>query len=383
MPADIKCPKCGSQMVVRTAQKGPNAGQSFHVCIMYPDCKGKVAIRERADKIPFHWWAGQQLASLLPFRKKSWIYGFKVCEWPVVMHTAKAAFFLGCSLAQANKQAAERILAEAATNQPWETEFSEAIQYLDRGRAQSEDEDTATFEDFYPELTSRKFKGVLIPQEECVGRVGQWVIPGLILGVLYTETASSMLKVWVSQERKVIGLGVRGLKVDSAPLLTSVEEARKQAQSLYETWQNEYGSGFSTTEMEGLGYKGQDPWLQAFMPLYKKATPLIKSVVEKSSDGLPADLETLIEAYRQLRPILESTKKLPKPKRKEFRRIQKAFEGTLSQCIAAGGMGVKMLDDFGHNAQTAARMRIAGIVGLTEQARLLYEVLCKELTPFV
>ncbi len=42
MPVDIRCPQCGSETVVRTAKKGPNAGQRFHVCINYPDCKGKV-----------------------------------------------------------------------------------------------------------------------------------------------------------------------------------------------------------------------------------------------------------------------------------------------------------------------------------------------------
>lgn len=47
MPEDIKCPKCGSETVVRTVKKGPNAGLSFHVCTRYPECKGKIAIEEQ------------------------------------------------------------------------------------------------------------------------------------------------------------------------------------------------------------------------------------------------------------------------------------------------------------------------------------------------
>ena len=44
MPEDIRCPICGSETVERTATKGPNVGQRFHVCNHYPECKGKVAI---------------------------------------------------------------------------------------------------------------------------------------------------------------------------------------------------------------------------------------------------------------------------------------------------------------------------------------------------
>ena len=49
MPEDIKCPICGSETVERTAQKGPNAGQSFHVCNRYPECKWRVSIRKEKD----------------------------------------------------------------------------------------------------------------------------------------------------------------------------------------------------------------------------------------------------------------------------------------------------------------------------------------------
>ena len=49
MPEDIICPECSSKTVIRTSKKGPNVGQSFHVCIRYPDCKGKVENKNHND----------------------------------------------------------------------------------------------------------------------------------------------------------------------------------------------------------------------------------------------------------------------------------------------------------------------------------------------
>jgi ssDNA-binding Zn-finger/Zn-ribbon topoisomerase 1 len=34
------CPKCGSNMVIRTARKGVNAGNKFWGCTQFPQCKG-------------------------------------------------------------------------------------------------------------------------------------------------------------------------------------------------------------------------------------------------------------------------------------------------------------------------------------------------------
>ncbi|WP_039928179.1 restriction endonuclease [Alishewanella jeotgali] len=36
----IQCPVCNSDMVLRTAKKGPNAGNQFYGCIRYPSCRG-------------------------------------------------------------------------------------------------------------------------------------------------------------------------------------------------------------------------------------------------------------------------------------------------------------------------------------------------------
>ena len=59
----------------------------------------------------------------------------------------------------------------------------------------------------------------------------------MIVGVLFPETALSMLKAWSTQEsRGEENLGVGGLRVNRTPLLASVEEAYAHAQSIYEAW---------------------------------------------------------------------------------------------------------------------------------------------------
>ena len=37
---DSACPLCGAEMVLRTAKKGPNAGEKFWGCSAFPKCRG-------------------------------------------------------------------------------------------------------------------------------------------------------------------------------------------------------------------------------------------------------------------------------------------------------------------------------------------------------
>jgi hypothetical protein len=46
LAGDIKCPICGSKTSLRTSKKD---GSKFHVCVNWPDCKGKVAYDEDWD----------------------------------------------------------------------------------------------------------------------------------------------------------------------------------------------------------------------------------------------------------------------------------------------------------------------------------------------
>jgi len=40
--SEIKCPKCGSPMILRTAKRGPNAGGKFYGCSRYPECEATL-----------------------------------------------------------------------------------------------------------------------------------------------------------------------------------------------------------------------------------------------------------------------------------------------------------------------------------------------------
>lgn len=55
MSEDIRCPKCGSEMIIRPIKKGPNVGRKFYVCIYYPECKGKAAMPFDKDLFLEQW----------------------------------------------------------------------------------------------------------------------------------------------------------------------------------------------------------------------------------------------------------------------------------------------------------------------------------------
>ena len=44
----VMCPVCGSDMVVRTARRGPNSGKQFWGCERFPSCKGTRILSGRA-----------------------------------------------------------------------------------------------------------------------------------------------------------------------------------------------------------------------------------------------------------------------------------------------------------------------------------------------
>jgi len=38
----VKCPKCGNDMILREAKKGPNQGRKFRGCSRFPKCRAAV-----------------------------------------------------------------------------------------------------------------------------------------------------------------------------------------------------------------------------------------------------------------------------------------------------------------------------------------------------
>jgi ankyrin repeat protein len=155
----------------------------------------------------------------------------------------KAAFFVGCSLALVNKSAAEEILAEAARTDaiegrglPWRTAFAPQARILENGCMARGDTTRLRFEDIYPELFTEEWSDVFVVADECSVRIGQFVIPGLMCGVLHPEVSFSMLEGWVSQESKWENLQIGGLRVNMSPLMTTVDGACEQAQAIYKDW---------------------------------------------------------------------------------------------------------------------------------------------------
>ena len=124
----------------------------------------------------------------------------------------------------------------------------------------------------------------------------------------------------------------------------------------------------------------QKQCLKSFMAIYKQASPLIDAVAKLDTEGQPADLSSLLEAYRNFSPLLKSLKEMPKPSHKELRNIKNDFEKTLSMCIKAGEMAIKMVDDLGHEAKLASRMHFSSIVGYTGYAEIYYKSLQDRLT---
>jgi restriction system protein len=51
LKADIRCPLCGNDMLLRKARKGPNTGNFFYGCSRYPGCKG---VRDTAAETQFN-----------------------------------------------------------------------------------------------------------------------------------------------------------------------------------------------------------------------------------------------------------------------------------------------------------------------------------------
>ena len=121
-------------------------------------------------------------------------------------------------------------------------------------------------------------------------------------------------------------------------------------------------------------------WFESFMLIYNQASPLVDTVAKLDSEGQPANPGSLLEAYQSLLPLLQSLKDMPKPPEKELRKVKDDFERTLSMCVKAGEMAMKMLDDLNHGAKLAARMHVASIVGYVNYAAIYHKDLIKRLT---
>ena len=188
-------------------------------------------------KIHFHSFVANYLAELLPYRKKSLLFGPRVCEFAAVLLMGKGAFFLGGSLCLVNKSAAEEALAQAAGPQDWKTAFKSIMESL-KERTATVAPDTATYNTIFPEESGANMDRPrqLLSPEECGLIIQQRVLFGLLYGVLFPDMMLSMLKAWIAQKDVQQDLKVGGLKAQERPFLTSIEQAYESARSVYEAW---------------------------------------------------------------------------------------------------------------------------------------------------
>lgn len=194
-------------------------------------------MNQYSPKIHLHFFVANYLAELLPYRKKSFLFGPLVCEFAAVPPMGKGAFFLGGSLCLVNKSAAEEALAEAADPQDWKTAFKTITESL-KERAATVDSDTATYNTIFPEESEINLDSArqLLSPEDCRLIIQQRVLFGLLYGVLFPDMMLSMLKAWIAQKDVSQDLRVGGLKAQERPFLTSVEQAYEAARSIYEAW---------------------------------------------------------------------------------------------------------------------------------------------------
>ena len=98
--------------------------------------------------------------------------------------------------------------------------------------------------------------------------------------------------------------------------------------------------------MTGMqGREGEVEWLQAFLPLYEKARPLVQKVGKcVRSEDEKAAVEALKEAVQKLPSILHEMKATPNPKDKELKEIKNKFQKGFQEFIDSCKYGVTYFD---------------------------------------
>ena len=210
--------------------------------------------------------------------------------------------------------------------------------------------------------------------------IGQRVLLGLMFGILYPEMSSSMLDAWATQKSEWKDLGIGGLRIDSSPSFTSVEEAREHAQSIYEAWRR---SGTrvpearrQSAEAKETDRKGEAEWLQVFLPLHEQITPIIHRILQLDGHGNPAaTLQDYFEALNELPPVLTAMRKSQEPKERKLREVKKEYERGIESFIKACKWGVKFCKE-------PSRARLANVVFFVGVAADLIEEANKKFVAF-
>jgi hypothetical protein len=123
----------------------------------------------------------------------------------------------------------------------------------------------------------------------------------------------------------------------------------------------------------------KDEWHTEFVALCEQASPIINVVIRKSADGMTASPLDLMEGLK-LRPMLERSKKLSKPKDKELREAKDEFEQILSGCIKIADAAANFVGGGGQALQNGPDFK--RIVDGIDTANELMEKLSQRLATF-
>jgi hypothetical protein len=125
-------------------------------------------------------------------------------------------------------------------------------------------------------------------------------------------------------------------------------------------------------------------WLQTFMVLYEKASPVIRHItnLEKLRAGeLPVGPTTLVVSNLTLRPVLSALEKIHKRKEKELVAIQKEFRLALVNCLKASELAEKYIECDGHSIDR--QLLLSMVINEIVLAQEYIESVSKKLAPYL
>jgi hypothetical protein len=125
-------------------------------------------------------------------------------------------------------------------------------------------------------------------------------------------------------------------------------------------------------------------WLQAFICLYVKASPIIRHItnLEKLRAGeLPVGPTTLVVSNLTLRPVLAALDKMYKPKEKELAAIQREFKLALLNCIKASELAERYIESEGRSVDL--QIVLSMVINATVLAQEYIESVSNKLAPYL
>lgn len=200
----------------------------------------------------FHDFVGDQLARLLPYRKKGVLFGPQVCEYAAMPPMDRAAFFVAVALWLRDRTAGEVALTDwASTNvRPGHgvrlsvTGLEELVHTARAGTP------VPAFDALFPRWMASGFDGAslqmpvgvqlddrqLLSPQDCSRVLAAWAPKGLIIAWRFPSWAGEMLQGWLGQDDALHDLRVGGLRVQERPIFATLNQATEAARAIFDAW---------------------------------------------------------------------------------------------------------------------------------------------------